>query len=132
MVIQYLVEAQVVLDGVRGVEDGPTGSDNQDKTVESLWVKQRQLAEKFSYAHDPAQLFLIVWELSVQKMEDHTVCVLSFPFSLLTRSWPMMFVVDATQQSTEGCILVPSSDSSYYLCKKRNTNPHFFQHNLAA
>lgn len=60
VVIQYLVEAQVVLDGVRGVEDGPTGSDNQDKTVESLWVKQRQLAEKFSYAHDPAQLFLIV------------------------------------------------------------------------
>lgn len=38
-VIQYLVETQVVLDGVRGVEYGPTGSDNQDKTIESLWIK---------------------------------------------------------------------------------------------
>lgn len=34
---QYLVEAQVVLNGVRGVEDGPAGSDNQDKPIESLW-----------------------------------------------------------------------------------------------
>lgn len=39
-VLQYLVEAQVVLDGVWGVEDDPTGSDDQDKTIESLWVKQ--------------------------------------------------------------------------------------------
>lgn len=59
-VIQHLVEAQVVLDGVRGVEDGTTGGDNQDKTVESLWVKQRQLVETFSPAQDFAQLFLTV------------------------------------------------------------------------
>lgn len=39
-VLQYLVETQVVLDGVWGVEDDPTGSDDQDKTIESLWVKQ--------------------------------------------------------------------------------------------
>lgn len=39
--MQYLVETQVVLDGVRGVENGPIGSDDQDKTIESLWVKQR-------------------------------------------------------------------------------------------
>lgn len=38
-VLQYLVEAQVVLDGVRGVEDGPAGGDNQDKAVEGLRVK---------------------------------------------------------------------------------------------
>lgn len=38
-VLQYLVEAQVVLDGVRGVEDGPTGGDNQDKAVEGLRAK---------------------------------------------------------------------------------------------
>lgn len=30
------MEAQVVLNGVRGVEDGPTGSDNQDESIESL------------------------------------------------------------------------------------------------
>lgn len=40
VVLQHLVESQVVLDGVRGVKDGPAGSDNQDKTVESLWAKQ--------------------------------------------------------------------------------------------
>lgn len=39
--IRYLVEAQIVLDGVRGVEDGPTGGDNHDKTIEGLWAKQR-------------------------------------------------------------------------------------------
>lgn len=38
-VLQYLVEAQVLLDGVRGVEDGPAGGDNQDKAVEGLRVK---------------------------------------------------------------------------------------------
>lgn len=32
----YLMEAQIVLNGVRGVEDGPTGSDNQDESIESL------------------------------------------------------------------------------------------------
>lgn len=42
VVLQYLVKAQVVLDGVRGVEDGPAGGDNQDKAVESLWVKQSE------------------------------------------------------------------------------------------
>lgn len=41
VVLQYLVEAQVVLDGVRRVEDGPTGSNNQDETVESLWNKNK-------------------------------------------------------------------------------------------
>lgn len=41
VLIPYLVEAQVVLDGVRGVEDGPASGDNQDKTIEGLRVKQR-------------------------------------------------------------------------------------------
>lgn len=41
-VLWYLVKAQVVLDGVRGVEDGPAGGDNQDKAVESLRVKQSE------------------------------------------------------------------------------------------
>lgn len=40
-VIRYLVEAQVVLDGVRGVEDGATGSEDQDEAIESLQVKHR-------------------------------------------------------------------------------------------
>lgn len=33
---EYLVEAQVVLDGVRRVEDGPTGCEDHDETVERL------------------------------------------------------------------------------------------------
>lgn len=41
----YLVKAQIILDGVRRVEDGPIGSDDEDKAVESLsdqttrWLK---------------------------------------------------------------------------------------------
>lgn len=34
------MEAEVVLDGVGGVEDGPSGSEDQDEAVESLWVEQ--------------------------------------------------------------------------------------------
>lgn len=30
------MKAQIILDGVRRVEDGPTGSDDEDKAVESL------------------------------------------------------------------------------------------------
>ena len=30
------MEAQVVLDGVGGVEDGPVGAEDQDKAIESL------------------------------------------------------------------------------------------------
>lgn len=33
------MEAQVVLNCVRGVEDGPTGCDDQDKSIESLQQK---------------------------------------------------------------------------------------------
>lgn len=39
----YLVEAQVVLDGVGGVEDGPAGCDDHDEAVESLRVKRAQI-----------------------------------------------------------------------------------------
>lgn len=41
----YLVKSQIILDGVRRVEDGPIGSDDEDKAVESLsdqitrWLK---------------------------------------------------------------------------------------------
>lgn len=35
-VLEYLVKAQIVLDGVRRVEDGPIGSDDEDKAIESL------------------------------------------------------------------------------------------------
>ena len=35
------MEAQVVLDGVRGVEDGPTGGEDHDEAVKSLRAKQR-------------------------------------------------------------------------------------------
>lgn len=41
--VAYLVKAQIVLDGVRRVEDGPIGSDDEDKTVESLWDDQKKL-----------------------------------------------------------------------------------------
>lgn len=34
--LAYLVEAQIVLDGVRRVEDGPAGSDDEDEAVERL------------------------------------------------------------------------------------------------
>lgn len=34
--LAYLVKAQIILDGVRRVEDGPVGSDDQDEAVESL------------------------------------------------------------------------------------------------
>lgn len=37
-----LVEAQVVLDGVGGVEDGPAGADDQDEAVQSLEVKRNR------------------------------------------------------------------------------------------
>lgn len=33
------MKAQIILDGVRGVEDGPTGSDDEDEAVQSLWDK---------------------------------------------------------------------------------------------
>ena len=32
----YLMEAQVVLDGWRGVEDGAISGDHQDKTIQGL------------------------------------------------------------------------------------------------
>lgn len=65
VVIQYLVEAQVVLDGVRGVEDGPTGSENHDKTVESLWVKQRM--------HTDRQLAETSHCVRKQRIENHVI-----------------------------------------------------------
>lgn len=37
------MEAQIILDGVRRVEDGPTGSDDEDEAVESLWDDQKML-----------------------------------------------------------------------------------------
>ncbi len=55
------METQVVLNGVRGVEDGPTGSDNQDKTVESLWAKQSKDKDgKQRPANNLGQLSLMV------------------------------------------------------------------------
>lgn len=39
----YLVKAQIILDGVRRIEDGPTGSDDEDKAVESLQDNQKLL-----------------------------------------------------------------------------------------
>lgn len=40
-VLAYLVKAKIVLDGVRWVEDGPIGSDDKDKAVESLRDDQK-------------------------------------------------------------------------------------------
>ena len=36
----YLMEAQIVLDGVGGIEYGSFGSDDQHKAVQSLSIKQ--------------------------------------------------------------------------------------------
>lgn len=43
LVRAYLVKAQIILDGVRRVEDGPTGSDDEDEAVESLRDNQKML-----------------------------------------------------------------------------------------
>lgn len=42
------MEAQVVLNGVGGVEDGPAGRDDQDEAVESLRVEQTQIPVRSS------------------------------------------------------------------------------------
>lgn len=36
LLLSYLMKSQVVLNGVRGVEDGSTGSDDQDESIQSL------------------------------------------------------------------------------------------------
>ena len=54
------MEAQVVLYGVRGVEDGPIGSDDQDKTVESLQVKKKR--KKKAHRQWAETLFLFVYK----------------------------------------------------------------------
>ena len=42
---QYLVEAQIILEGMRGVEDCPICGDHQDKTIQSLWAKHIRAEE---------------------------------------------------------------------------------------
>lgn len=42
------MEAQVVLNGVGGVEDGPAGRDDQDEAVEGLRVEQTQIPVRSS------------------------------------------------------------------------------------
>lgn len=42
------MEAQIVLNGVGGVEDGPAGRDDQDEAVESLRVEQTQIPVRSS------------------------------------------------------------------------------------
>ena len=49
----YLVEAQVVLDGVGGVEDGPVGAEDQDKAIESL--------ERREDKHNNSTVIVIRW-----------------------------------------------------------------------
>ena len=56
----YLVEAQVVLDGVGRVEDGPVGTEDQDEAVESLererWQTQQQYRGCFYKVSDCHQV----------------------------------------------------------------------------
>lgn len=54
------MEAQVILDGVRGEEDGTTGSDDQDKPVESLEEETQELVSRAAVKRR-ARVFLQVF-----------------------------------------------------------------------
>lgn len=71
-VLAYLVKAQIVLDGVRRVEDGPAGSDDEDKAVERL-RGDRKMHKRSKYGVQKGQqrhtLYACVAHVSAQQDE---------------------------------------------------------------